>query len=114
MRAVRGGAVQCAARSSTLPGRRPHTSTRSRCRRRSPGRRTRSGLAVPVGGSRCGGYYPVLCLCFGLAVRDALRGKPGFPASASVPSLDAGRLSGGPSSGRTSGSVMSVAETPCS
>ncbi|MEV0445978.1 DUF6302 family protein [Streptomyces spectabilis] len=36
-------------------------------------------LAVPVGGSRRGGYYPVPCLCFGLAVRDALRGNPGFP-----------------------------------
>ncbi|WP_164551858.1 DUF6302 family protein [Streptomyces sp. WAC 01529] len=36
-------------------------------------------LVVPVGGSRRGGYYPVPCLCFGLAVRDALRGRPGFP-----------------------------------
>ncbi len=36
-------------------------------------------LAVPVGGSRRGGYYPVPCLCFGLTVRDALRGQPGFP-----------------------------------
>ncbi|MFD6435873.1 DUF6302 family protein [Streptomyces venezuelae] len=36
-------------------------------------------LAVPVGGSRRGGYYPVPCMCFGLAVRDALRETPHFP-----------------------------------
>ncbi|MEU1149350.1 DUF6302 family protein [Streptomyces sp. NPDC005863] len=36
-------------------------------------------LAVPIGGSRHGGCYPVPCLCFGLAVRNALRGQPGFP-----------------------------------
>lgn len=36
-------------------------------------------LAVPVGGSRRGGYYPVPCACFGLAVRDALQGQPGYP-----------------------------------
>lgn len=35
-------------------------------------------LAVPVGGSRRGGYFPVPCLCFGLKVRDALLGLPGF------------------------------------
>ncbi|WP_409239766.1 DUF6302 family protein [Streptomyces sp. PA5.6] len=36
-------------------------------------------LAVPVGGARRGGFYAVECVCFGLAVRDALRGLPGFP-----------------------------------
>ncbi|WP_327249871.1 DUF6302 family protein [Streptomyces sp. NBC_01320] len=36
-------------------------------------------LAVPVGGKRRGGYYCVPCLCFGLAVRDALQDLPGFP-----------------------------------
>ncbi|WP_369228784.1 DUF6302 family protein [Streptomyces sp. R21] len=36
-------------------------------------------LAVPVGGSRRGGYFPVTCLCFGLRVRDVLLEQPGFP-----------------------------------
>ncbi|MGW7090073.1 DUF6302 family protein [Streptomyces sp. NPDC054871] len=36
-------------------------------------------LAVPVGGSRRGGYYSVACVCFGLKVRDVLREAPGFP-----------------------------------
>ncbi|MFE3473854.1 DUF6302 family protein [Streptomyces bacillaris] len=36
-------------------------------------------LAVPVGGMRRGGDYPVSCLCFGLKVRDLLLGQPGFP-----------------------------------
>ncbi|MGW8597656.1 DUF6302 family protein [Streptomyces sp. NPDC055893] len=36
-------------------------------------------LAVPVGGTRRGGYYPVPCICFGLAVRDLLREHAGFP-----------------------------------
>ncbi|MFD3356259.1 DUF6302 family protein [Streptomyces fradiae] len=36
-------------------------------------------LAVPVGGARRGGYYPVPCICFGLAVRDLLRDHAGFP-----------------------------------
>lgn len=36
-------------------------------------------LAVPVGGSRRGGYYPVSCLCFGLSVREVLLDQPGFP-----------------------------------
>ncbi|MFI1677568.1 DUF6302 family protein [Streptomyces sp. NPDC020607] len=38
-----------------------------------------SFLAVPVGGSRRGGFFPVDCACFGLAVRYALRAFPGFP-----------------------------------
>ncbi|WP_432104078.1 DUF6302 family protein [Streptomyces sp. bgisy091] len=36
-------------------------------------------LAVPAGGSRRGGYYPMTCLCFALAVRDVLLDRPGFP-----------------------------------
>ncbi|WP_435060471.1 DUF6302 family protein [Streptomyces sp. bgisy060] len=36
-------------------------------------------LAVPVGGVRRGGYYPVPCLCFGRKVRDLLLEQPGFP-----------------------------------
>ncbi|UPT43201.1 MULTISPECIES: DUF6302 family protein [Streptomyces] len=36
-------------------------------------------LAVPVGGTRRGGYYPVSCLCFGFKVRDLLLEQPGFP-----------------------------------
>ncbi|WND36426.1 DUF6302 family protein [Streptomyces sp. BB1-1-1] len=36
-------------------------------------------LAVPVGGTRRGGYYSVSCLCFGLKVRDLLLEQPGFP-----------------------------------
>ncbi|MGV9939631.1 DUF6302 family protein [Streptomyces sp. NPDC003401] len=36
-------------------------------------------LAVPVGGTRRGGDYPVSCPCFGLKVRDLLLGRPGFP-----------------------------------
>ncbi|QEU90523.1 DUF6302 family protein [Streptomyces kanamyceticus] len=35
-------------------------------------------LAVPVGGTRRGGYFPVPCFCLGLAVRDVLQGQPGF------------------------------------
>lgn len=40
---------------------------------------TMAFLAVPVGGARRGGHYTVDCMCFGLAVRDALRDVPGFP-----------------------------------
>ncbi|MDL2075839.1 DUF6302 family protein [Streptomyces sp. GXMU-J15] len=36
-------------------------------------------LAVPVGGTRRGGYYLVSCLCFGLKVRDLLLEHSGFP-----------------------------------
>ncbi|MFF2411976.1 DUF6302 family protein [Streptomyces sp. NPDC058092] len=36
-------------------------------------------LAVPVGDTRRGGYYPVPCFCFGLKVRDLLLEQPGFP-----------------------------------
>ncbi|MFH9734365.1 DUF6302 family protein [Streptomyces sp. NPDC017260] len=36
-------------------------------------------LAVPVGGTRQGGYYPVPCLCVGIKVRDLLLEHPGFP-----------------------------------
>ncbi|MGW2082151.1 DUF6302 family protein [Streptomyces sp. NPDC001939] len=36
-------------------------------------------LAVPAGGSRRGGYFPVPCLCFGLKVREVLLEHPGFP-----------------------------------
>ncbi|MFJ6014433.1 DUF6302 family protein [Streptomyces sp. NPDC092952] len=36
-------------------------------------------LAVPVGGARRGGYLPMPELAMGCAVRDALRGTPGFP-----------------------------------
>lgn len=36
-------------------------------------------LAVPVGGTRRGGYYPVSCLCFGFKVRGLLLEQPGFP-----------------------------------
>ncbi|MGW6267508.1 DUF6302 family protein [Streptomyces sp. NPDC055060] len=36
-------------------------------------------LAVPVGGSRRGGYYPVACFCTALRVRDVLQGRAGFP-----------------------------------
>lgn len=36
-------------------------------------------LAVPAGGTRRGGYFPVPCVCFGLKVRDLLLGQPGFP-----------------------------------
>ncbi|MFI6142439.1 DUF6302 family protein [Streptomyces griseus] len=36
-------------------------------------------LAVPVGESRRGGYYPVSCSCFALAVRDELAKLDGFP-----------------------------------
>lgn len=36
-------------------------------------------LAVPVGGSRLGGFYRVPCICFALKVSDFLRGRDGFP-----------------------------------
>ncbi|MGW7067093.1 DUF6302 family protein [Streptomyces sp. NPDC054855] len=36
-------------------------------------------LAVPVGGTRRGGYYPVACFCIALRVRDVLLGRNGFP-----------------------------------
>ncbi|MFJ8980448.1 DUF6302 family protein [Streptomyces sp. NPDC102282] len=36
-------------------------------------------LAVPVGGTRRGGYYLVSCLCFGLKVRDLLLAQADFP-----------------------------------
>ncbi|MGV9883026.1 DUF6302 family protein [Streptomyces sp. NPDC003006] len=36
-------------------------------------------LAARVGGTRRGGYYPVPCPDFALAVRDALQGRPGYP-----------------------------------
>lgn len=36
-------------------------------------------LAVPIEGSRRGGYFPVSCVCFGLKVRDVLLEQPGFP-----------------------------------
>jgi hypothetical protein len=36
-------------------------------------------LAVPVGGSRRGGEFPVAEATIGVAVRDALRDRPGFP-----------------------------------
>ncbi|WP_405638059.1 DUF6302 family protein [Streptomyces sp. NBC_00056] len=36
-------------------------------------------LAVPVEGSRRGGYFLLSCLCFGLKVRDVLLEQPGFP-----------------------------------
>ncbi|MEV0254769.1 DUF6302 family protein [Streptomyces sp. NPDC050732] len=36
-------------------------------------------LAVRVGGTRRGGYHPVPCPCFALAVRDVLQGRPGYP-----------------------------------
>ncbi|MWA07683.1 DUF6302 family protein [Streptomyces sp. BA2] len=36
-------------------------------------------LAVPVGGTRRGGYYPVSCFCIALRVRDVLLGRHGFP-----------------------------------
>ncbi|MBM7167159.1 hypothetical protein JQK87_01715 [Streptomyces sp. G44] len=35
--------------------------------------------AVPVGGTRRGGDYPVPCPHFALAVRDALQDRPGYP-----------------------------------
>lgn len=39
-------------------------------------------LAVPIGGSRRGGYFPVSCLCFGLKVRDVLLERPASPTCA--------------------------------
>ncbi len=36
-------------------------------------------LALRVGGTRRGGYYPVPCPDFALAFRDALHGRPGYP-----------------------------------
>lgn len=38
-----------------------------------------ASLAVPVGGTRHGGFYSVPCMCFGLKVRDALLRHAGFP-----------------------------------
>ncbi|MEV0777192.1 DUF6302 family protein [Streptomyces sp. NPDC050428] len=38
-------------------------------------------LAVHVGGTRRGGYFPVSCLRFGLKVSDFLLEQPGFPGS---------------------------------
>jgi hypothetical protein len=38
-------------------------------------------LAVPVGGSRRGGYLSVSTVADAVRVRAALRGLPGFPAS---------------------------------
>lgn len=36
-------------------------------------------LAVPVGGTRLGGYIPVASILTGIDIRDALTGRSGYP-----------------------------------